>query len=122
MDDDDLDNDVDGRRQARQASDDMRIWEIKISQIEYHSPTNPPTGCLQYLWGYSGRFETFNFAHEDSHHLINQHYSICLREEEGMCCVTYQTCREKGAFSPSRLDRDCEGGGKDRRKGKFVQT
>ena len=78
-----------------------RVWEIKISQIPYYSEVNPPTGCLQYHWGYEGRFETFNFADADSNHLINQHYNVCFREEEGMCCMTYQSCRDVGSFSPT---------------------
>lgn len=80
-----------------------RRWEICVSQIEYSSHLNPPNGCLQYHWGHTGQFETFNFA-GGSQHLINQHYSVCFREELGMCCLTLQTCSHEGSFTTTNIN------------------
>ena len=38
-----------------------RFWEIKVTQLECHNRSKPPSGCLQYFTGTTGRIETFNF-------------------------------------------------------------
>ena len=50
-----------------------RTWDIKISQIEC-SNSNRPTdsSCLQYLTGYTGRIQTFNYANTADNHLNEQ--------------------------------------------------
>jgi len=75
-----------------------RTFEIKVTQIFCNSPTRPPSGCLQYHLGTDGRFTTFNFAAEGGH-LPNQRYNICLRREQGFCCVHYQVCSDTNSFS-----------------------
>ena len=40
-----------------------------------------------------GTFETFNYDATADNHLPNQDYSICVRQEEGFCCVEYQICQ-----------------------------
>merc|ERR1712165_441037 len=56
-----------------------RTWEIKVTQVECWSRARPyDPGCLQY---------TSTFAHLDS-----QNQNICIRQEEGHCCVRYNLC------------------------------
>merc|ERR1712012_611994 len=43
---------------------------------------------------------TFNFA-ANTAHLADQDYSICIRREEGMCCVEYQVCSDALSMSLS---------------------
>ena len=38
-----------------------RMWEIKATQIPCAAEYRPPSGCLQYHIGLTGRFTTFNF-------------------------------------------------------------
>ena len=40
-----------------------------------------------------GTFETFNYDATADNHLPNQDYSVCVRQEEGFCCVEYQICQ-----------------------------
>ena len=61
-----------------------------MSQIPCGSRFTPPSGCLQYHTGLDGRFSTFNFNDAATGHLADQRYSICVRAEEGFCCVEYQ--------------------------------
>ncbi|XP_068081134.1 uncharacterized protein [Anabrus simplex] len=68
-----------------------RLWEIKISQIEFRR--RAPPGCLQYHRGSSGIIQTMNFA-VNGRHLANQDYSICVRQELGMCSIAYEPCDE----------------------------
>merc|ERR1711944_332627 len=67
------------------AVDAKRTFEIKVTQYACNSVMRPPEGCLQYYTGTEGRLKTFNFA-GDNHHLPNQAYSICIRQEMGFCC------------------------------------
>ena len=64
------------------AVDAKRTFEIKVTQSACNSVMRPPEGCLQYYTGTEGRLKTFNFA-GDNHHLPNQAYSICIRQEMG---------------------------------------
>ena len=73
-----------------------RYWDIKITQIPCGVIYDPPNGCLQYHTGIDGRFATFNYGLSGTPstytHLRNQNYRICIRQEEGYCCVTYMKC------------------------------
>merc|ERR1712020_356488 len=69
-----------------------RNFEIRVTQLECNSPVRPPPGCLQYPLGMTGMFQTFNFANAMSAHLQNQRYNICIRKNEGFCCVKYSEC------------------------------
>ncbi|KAL0274704.1 UNVERIFIED_CONTAM: hypothetical protein PYX00_002768 [Menopon gallinae] len=68
-----------------------RLWEIKITQIEYRNKA--PTGCMQYFRQPSGVIQTMNFA-DNGRHLANQDYTICMRQELGMCSIVYEPCDE----------------------------
>ena len=43
------------------ASAISRLWEVKVTQLECTNRSTPPTGCLQYFTGTTGRIETFNY-------------------------------------------------------------
>lgn len=48
---------------------------------------------FDFISGSSGMIETMNFG-DNGRHLANQDYNICIRQEEGMCSITYQPCHE----------------------------
>ncbi|XP_014282588.1 uncharacterized protein [Halyomorpha halys] len=68
-----------------------RIWEIKITQIEFNR--RAPAGCSQYLLGVRGVVQTMNYA-INGRHLANQDYTVCIRQEEKMCSIVYEPCDE----------------------------
>jgi len=80
----------------------VRTWEIKASQIECSSALRPPAGCLQYFTTLSGRITTFNFLDDTTTHLASQDYNICVRKQDGFCCVQYQACADQ--TNPISLD------------------
>ena len=50
---------------------------------------------MQYHTGIDGRFSTFNYGAEGTtqdSHLRNQNYKVCIRQEEGYCCIIYMKC------------------------------
>ena len=68
---------------------------IQITQIPCISNNRPPSGCFQYHTGLTGQIKTFNWdatTTANYQHLASQRYSICIRQEEGMCCVQYTLC------------------------------
>jgi len=95
-----------------------RIWEIKVLQIESTSLSKPPPGCLQYLFGSEGTLQTFNFASGNGH-LLDQDYSICIRQETGFCCIRFEPCPTSDSWSldtngvigtgKSNVDSSCTG-------------
>eukprot|EP00095_Tigriopus_kingsejongensis_P006807 maker-scaffold936_size78930-snap-gene-0.12 protein:Tk06807 transcript:maker-scaffold936_size78930-snap-gene-0.12-mRNA-1 annotation:"hypothetical protein DAPPUDRAFT_311633" len=62
-------------------------FRIKASYIECHSLSKPPQGCVQYHTGMVGSIMSFN--HAGAQLLAEQSYSICMRQEEGMCSIAY---------------------------------
>eukprot|EP00095_Tigriopus_kingsejongensis_P012199 maker-scaffold1149_size94623-snap-gene-0.17 protein:Tk12199 transcript:maker-scaffold1149_size94623-snap-gene-0.17-mRNA-1 annotation:"hypothetical protein EAG_02482" len=84
-----------------------RVWEIKVTQFACNIEGHPSSaGCLQYHTGIAGRFSTFNFIPTNDNHLANQEYSICIRQEEGMCCIEYQACSDDNSFSINGMATD----------------
>merc|ERR1712018_123737 len=81
----------------------MRQFEIKVTQYECADVGTlaPPGGCLQYHTGTTGQLTTFNWAPNDAQHLQNQNYDICIRQEDGFCCIDYRVCDQDTAFSLS---------------------
>merc|ERR1712238_12155 len=78
----------------------IRTWEIKATQIPCGSSYRQPEGCLQYHTTLTGRFQTFNFEEStDPVHLANQDYGICIRQEDGYCCIQYTLCSDTNSFS-----------------------
>lgn len=101
-----------------------RLWEIRVAQIPFSQ--RAPSGCLQYFTTPNGivqvlkaeRFntkhilnltllQTFNFA-ENGRHLANQNYRACIRQEVGMCSISYEPCTEQsfriGQRNPANID------------------
>lgn len=77
-----------------------RFWDIKITQIPCNVRYDPPNGCLQYHTGIDGRFTTFNWGSTPVvQHLRNQDYRICIRQEEGYCCIIYMQCTDANSFT-----------------------
>jgi len=80
-----------------------RSWEIKVTQIECSSTSKPyDSGCLQYFTGTTGRLTSFNFAQSSSSlyaHLASQNQNICIRQEAGFCCITYNVCSDTGSYT-----------------------
>ncbi|XP_065219957.1 uncharacterized protein LOC135845378 isoform X2 [Planococcus citri] len=68
-----------------------RMWEIKISQIEFNR--RAPAGCTQYFPEPSGIIQTMNYA-INGRHLADQDYIICMRQAQGMCSIAYEPCDE----------------------------
>lgn len=75
-----------------------RSFEIKISQIKCDDVNRPKPGCLQYFTGTEGRITSFNFE-ANLHHLNNQRYTVCIRQEEGFCCNLYTACSDSSSFT-----------------------
>jgi len=88
-----------------------RTFEIKVTQIPCYANYRPPSGCLQYHEGLTGRITNFNWGATSTAnqvHLANQRQSICIRQNEGYCCVRYSLCdfvpttiTEMGHMQPS---------------------
>ena len=55
----------------------------RFGYILYIIFVRPPSGCLQWETGVTGRFSTFNYQDVDGVHLRNQDYSYCIRQEYG---------------------------------------
>ena len=68
-----------------------RFWEVRVTQIPFAQRS--PYGCQQYHVGTTGVVQTMNFA-DNGRHLANQDYNVCIRQEEGMCSITYEPCDE----------------------------
>jgi len=91
-----------------------RYWDIKVTQIPCNSIYGPPNGCLQYHTGIDGRFTTFNWG--GTQHLRNQNYRVCIRQEEGYCCIIYMQCSTsafrintstQAAYTKSQIGSNC---------------
>lgn len=82
-------------------TDNSRQWEIKVTQIPCTASWREPEGCFQYHTGYTGVIKTFNFDDSADNHLGNHDYDICIRQEEGFCCVQYSVCDEPNSFTLS---------------------
>eukprot|EP00095_Tigriopus_kingsejongensis_P012505 snap_masked-scaffold221_size251850-processed-gene-1.8 protein:Tk12505 transcript:snap_masked-scaffold221_size251850-processed-gene-1.8-mRNA-1 annotation:"hypothetical protein SINV_00302" len=92
-------------------SDNNRLWEIKVSQIKCNTEGHPNgCGCLQYHTGLTGRFTSFNFLPTNDNHLANQEYAICIRQEEGMCCIEYTPCADTNSYSFNAIEADPDDG------------
>nr|CAD7262098.1 unnamed protein product [Timema shepardi]CAD7403237.1 unnamed protein product [Timema cristinae] len=89
-----------------------RMWEIKVTQIEFSQ--RAPAGCLQHYQGNTGVIQTMNFG-DNGRHLADQDYTICMRQEEGMCSIVYEPCDSNsfkiGPASQSQFAADTEGSG-----------
>ena len=79
-----------------------RSFEIKVTQIPCYAENRPPSGCLQYHEGLTGRITNFNWgatASANQVHLANQNQQVCIRQNEGYCCIRYSLCD----FAPTTI-------------------
>jgi len=82
------------------ASTDLaRTWKIKISMLECNNPSLAPNGCLQYHFGApGGRITSFNSQATAPQMILNQLYSVCIRQETGSDCIEYRQTAAKDSF------------------------
>uniref|UniRef100_A0A0K2T5C2 Putative LOC100161421 [Acyrthosiphon pisum] n=1 Tax=Lepeophtheirus salmonis TaxID=72036 RepID=A0A0K2T5C2_LEPSM len=76
-----------------------RMFDIKVTQIPCNSESAPPNGCLQFHTGTAGMFETFNFDGPLQQHLASQTQQVCIRQEDGFCCIDYQVCSDENSMT-----------------------
>lgn len=62
-------------------------FNIFVQQIECTNPSRPPTDCVQYYTGASGTIASYGW--KGSQLLTGMDYSMCIRDEVGMCSITY---------------------------------
>ena len=92
-------------------SSTTRQWEVKVTQVPCYQSRGRDSGCLQYHTGITGRFESFNFQETTStsqQHLADQDYDICIRQEDGFCCIRYSLCEDSQSFSINNLAADMQ--------------
>ncbi|XP_076167852.1 uncharacterized protein LOC143146961 [Ptiloglossa arizonensis] len=66
-----------------------RMWEMRIVQLAFEQ--RAPTGCLQHFQGINGTLKTLNYL-SNGRFLANQDYLLCVRQEKGMCGISYVPC------------------------------
>lgn len=66
-----------------------RMWEMRIVQLGFEQ--RAPSGCLQYFQNANGTLKTFNFL-SNGRFLADQDYLLCVRQERGMCGISYSPC------------------------------
>lgn len=78
-----------------------RQWQMQIAQIACESPSQAPSGCLQYHLGNSGTVSSFNYASVatsmknsigmlGTRLLANIRYGICVRMGANKCSITWK--------------------------------
>ncbi|XP_026673299.1 uncharacterized protein LOC108629711 [Ceratina calcarata] len=78
-----------------------RMWEMRIVQLDFQQ--RAPSGCLQYFQGLNGTLKTFNFL-SNGRFLANQDYLLCIRQERGMCGISYSPCTSDSfRIGPARI-------------------
>ncbi|XP_076679299.1 uncharacterized protein LOC143374762 [Andrena cerasifolii] len=66
-----------------------RMWEMRIVQLAFEQ--RAPSGCLQYFEGTNGTLKTLNYL-SNGRFIADQDYLLCIRQERGMCGVSYSPC------------------------------
>ncbi|XP_011500041.1 PREDICTED: uncharacterized protein LOC105363925 [Ceratosolen solmsi marchali] len=66
-----------------------RMWEMRIIQLGFEQ--RAPAGCLQYLQSNNGILKTLNYL-PNGRYLANHDYLICIRQQYGMCSISYSPC------------------------------
>ena len=60
-------------------------WNIQVMQISCTATWKPQDGCSQWYTGTTGYVKSFNY--DNSYHLANQQYTVCVRQELGYCSI-----------------------------------
>ncbi|KAK8723203.1 hypothetical protein OTU49_011905, partial [Cherax quadricarinatus] len=82
------------------------VWNIKVTQIPCDSRYRAPEGCLQYYTQAQGTINSFNYANTatvpiqaETRQLANQDYSVCIKQADNACGITYTSNNVGGVFS-----------------------
>jgi len=76
-----------------------RTWKIQVTTLECNHPSLAPNGCLQYYFGASGgRVTSFNSQAGTPQMILNQLYSVCIRQEAGFDCIEYRQTAAMDSF------------------------
>jgi len=64
------------------------LWRIRVTQISCDNDNVAnQEGCFQYFTGTSGTITSYGLQSDLM--LASQNYAVCIRPEEGMCCIEY---------------------------------
>ncbi|XP_066588405.1 uncharacterized protein [Prorops nasuta] len=66
-----------------------RMWEMRVVQLGFED--RAPAGCLQYFRSANGTLRTLNYL-PNGRYLAGQDYLLCVRQEKGMCGISYEAC------------------------------
>ncbi|XP_043279445.1 uncharacterized protein [Venturia canescens] len=78
-----------------------RMWEMRVVQLAFEQ--RAPAGCLQYFDAPRGTLKTLNYL-PNGRYLANQDYLLCVRQERGMCSISYSPCTvDSFRIGPSRF-------------------
>lgn len=78
-----------------------RMWEMRVVQLAFEQ--RAPAGCLQYFDAPRGTLKTLNYL-PNGRYLANQDYLLCVRQEKGMCSISYSPCTtDSFRIGPSRF-------------------
>jgi len=85
-----------------------RSWKIKVSLLGCDNPSLAPNGCLQYFTGTGGQVTSFNggLTGGTGEMIVNQQYSVCVRQELGMSRIQWQEARLAGNPDSFQLQDD----------------
>ncbi|XP_053203835.1 uncharacterized protein LOC128388463 isoform X1 [Panonychus citri] len=74
-----------------------RQFDVRVTQIQCHSPYRAPAHCLQYHYDVVGRIMSLNFDlyNDGNTYFNNLDYTICFRKEPGFCTMTYSVPSER---------------------------
>lgn len=76
-----------------------RTWKIQVTMLECNNPSLAPNGCLQYHFGApGGTITSFNSQADAPQMILNQLYSICIRQEAGFDCIEYRQTAATDSF------------------------
>lgn len=67
------------------------MWEMRVVQLGFEQ--RAPVGCLQYFLSPNGTLRTFNYL-PNGRYLAGHDYLLCVRQEKGMCGISYQPCTQ----------------------------
>lgn len=78
-----------------------RMWEMRVIQLPFEQ--RAPAGCLQFFDSPRGNLKTLNYL-PNGRYLANQDYLLCVRQERGMCSISYSPCTSDSfRIGPSRF-------------------
>lgn len=92
-----------------------RSWSIKVNQYACDYLNLAPTGCDQFHFGSAGSnfVRTFNYqsGRDVGKHLANQHQTICVRREAGMCQICWSAAAAADVGLSGKISGRAQNGG-----------